>query len=369
MIYYLVTAAKDHTIQTYLEHWGPELLGRIEIVPYLELFEKNHLPVGTYIFSDLERLTPAEVDLAASVWEQLERTQAGFRLLNHPKRLLRRYDLLSTLHAQDRNAFRVARATDDTADLRYPVFLREENTHRGSLTDKLHNRTQLDQAIVGAVMRGHRMRDLIVVEFCDTADPTGVYDKYSAFIIGDHIVPGHIDSSCDWVVKDTDLISPDIVAREQTYLEINPHEAWLRETFALAHVDYGRIDYGILDGRPQVWEINTNPIVALARDEYKPFHLPVKQMFAELIQPAFLAVETHARPDDGVGVVFDSATLRRQRTERRALGRARAHRKLTRAVKTWWPVRVLRRILHPLVVMLSPTIARISRAMTISKIN
>ena len=31
--------------------------------------------------------------------------------------------------------------------------------------------------------------------------------------------------------------------------------------FAIARIDYGRIDYGIVGGRPQVYEINTNPTV------------------------------------------------------------------------------------------------------------
>ena len=37
--------------------------------------------------------------------------------------------------------------------------------------------------------------------------------------------------------------------------------AWLRRVFAVAGVDYGRVDYGVLDGVPQVWEINLNPTI------------------------------------------------------------------------------------------------------------
>ena len=38
----------------------------------------------------------------------------------------------------------------------------------------------------------------------------------------------------------------------------------LREIFDLAQIEYGRIDYGMLDGKVQCWEINTNPGLALA---------------------------------------------------------------------------------------------------------
>ena len=46
---------------------------------------------------------------------------------------------------------------------------------------------------------------------------------------------------------------------EREYLRNNPHEGILREVFHLAGINYGRADYSMLDGRPQIWEINTNP--------------------------------------------------------------------------------------------------------------
>jgi hypothetical protein len=39
----------------------------------------------------------------------------------------------------------------------------------------------------------------------------------------------------------------------------NPHEKSLNNVFDLAGINYGRIDYSILHGKPVVWEINTNP--------------------------------------------------------------------------------------------------------------
>jgi hypothetical protein len=48
---------------------------------------------------------------------------------------------------------------------------------------------------------------------------------------------------------------------EVDYLVTNPHEAQLREIFELAHVEYGRIDYAMKDGRLQTWEINLNPTI------------------------------------------------------------------------------------------------------------
>ncbi|HET6462885.1 MAG TPA: hypothetical protein VFH33_03710, partial [Candidatus Krumholzibacteria bacterium] len=148
MIYYLVTPKFEHTIKNYLAFWAKELEPRFQIRFYNDVLRARELPLGTYIFSDLERLTPAETEIATQVWEQLN--AAGARLLNHPRRTLKRYDLLTMLHEKGRNQFRVIRATDKKTPLKFPVFLREEGEHSGSLTVLLQNRHELDEALVGA---------------------------------------------------------------------------------------------------------------------------------------------------------------------------------------------------------------------------
>jgi len=90
MIYYLVTPRFEHTIKNYLAFWAKELEPRFQILFYNDVLRASELPLGTYIFSDLERLTPAETEIATRVWEQLNK--AGAKLLNHPRRTLKRYD-------------------------------------------------------------------------------------------------------------------------------------------------------------------------------------------------------------------------------------------------------------------------------------
>jgi hypothetical protein len=53
---------------------------------------------GTYIFADLELLSPDELQKAVVIWQALARAGPGIRLLNHPARSMRRYELLRTLH-------------------------------------------------------------------------------------------------------------------------------------------------------------------------------------------------------------------------------------------------------------------------------
>ena len=358
MIYYLVTPEYTHTMRTFLDHWAEGVHGRIQIVTYDEAFHAPELPVGTYIFSDLERLLPAETETAILVWNQLH--AAGARLLNHPTRTLRRYDLLTMLYAKGRNRFRVAHAADRAVELHFPVFVREEADHAGSITELLPNRRKLDDALAGAIVRGHRLKNLLVEEYCDTSDANGVFRKHSAFVVGGRVVPCHVDCSRGWVVKDTDLVSPEVMAEERQYLETNPHRQWLEETFGLAGVDYGRIDYSLLGDAPQVWEINTNPIVILHPENYSEIHLPVKRMFAERIRPAFEAIDTVA-PGRTVTISVPPVLLSRLKKEsnrrQRALNRHQRVKRLSHSV----PFRIARGIARPLLTAISPLVARMGR--------
>ena len=73
------------------------------------------------------------------------------------------------------------------------------------------------------------------------------------------MLPRHVLFGRDWNLKTTDLEGPAFDAERDEYLKANPHAREIARIFELARIDFGRIDYGLLDGRPQVWEINTNP--------------------------------------------------------------------------------------------------------------
>jgi len=344
-------------MRSFADHWANDLDDRVDIITYDELFQRSRHPVATYIFSDLERLTPTELRIAAQIWDQLERIE-DMRLLNNPRLVKRRFELQSALYASGRNDFQVTRASDRNTPLRFPVFLREESRHEGSITPMLHNRTQLDEAILAARFRGHRIDDLLVVEFCDTRDEDSLYRKYAAFRIDDRIIACHIDCSSSWLVKDTDIVSPELVEREKEFIEQNPHEEWVRESFELASIDYGRIDYGILDGKPQVWEINTNPILIQAPSCYQPFHIPVKRYLTERLTPAFEAIDGRPDSDETVAVEIDPKLLARLGPERRRNRLADAHRRMFHTVQYWPIVRFARRTLRAGLHALFPLLAR-----------
>jgi hypothetical protein len=177
---------------------------------------------------------------------------------NDPLSSLWRYPLLRRLHEHGINRFTAYRAAATPCPERFPVFLREELGTKWDAAPLLHNRDEYAAAVAATQSRD----GLLAVEFCDTADAAGIYRKYGAFIVGERIVPRHLFLSRDWMVKSADLTAPEHLVEELAYIDANPHVEVLREVCRLANIGYGRIDYSLLDGKVQVWEINTTPAFA-----------------------------------------------------------------------------------------------------------
>ena len=292
-----------YTVRPLLDSWIGFGAPTIEVVAYSALPRHTRFPAGACIFADIERLTPPQTELAEALWDRLSSAGDSVRLLNHPRRTLRRFDLLERLYAEGINRFRAFRVANGWQDWKYPVFLREANEHSGSLSILIRNDLSLRRRIIELLLEGHRPEDLLVVEFCDTADAGGVYRKYSAFRVGDRILPRHVLFSRDWVQKDLDLLDEHLRDEVREYCRLNPHENELHEIFALANIEYGRIDYSLLDGSIQVWEINTNPVVIKARHKYSRR----SRLFHERFLRAF-GVALHALsgvPGSGVSVNWD----------------------------------------------------------------
>jgi hypothetical protein len=241
LIYYLVTRAHAYTVAAFVQGWGKALAGRILVAPYDAILAGNALPEGgVYVFSDLDRLTADERERLGAMRERLQG-----RVLNDPQRSLQRYELLAALHANGVNAFRAYRAGETPA--RLPVFLRPEVGFLKTAPQLLDTAPQVPAG-------------RLAVEFCDTVSADGVYRKYGAYVVGERIMPRHLFFSRDWLVKGADLRAPDYLAEELAYLRGNPHATELLAICRAAHIGWGRVDYSLLDGRIQVWEINTNPL-------------------------------------------------------------------------------------------------------------
>lgn len=340
-------------------------------VPYPDFVTLDRLPSGAVIFAAVDQLSPRQQDAAADVWRQLLR--AGQRLLNHPVQSLRRRELLTRLFELGRNRFRVFRAVDAAAVDRFPVFVRQANRHTGSLTPLLDGREALEHALAWLVARGFHLSGLLIVEYCDARDATGLVRKYAAFKVGDAVIAKSLMFGSHWVVKSHLRLSDDEVdearMREaQDYIHDNPHEAWIRENFALAKIDYGRIDYGFCDGVPQVWEINTDPTLARpprAPDPDRQRHRAVRRAGQALFNERFIAA---LRGLDGGGECVPHVPVSLAPELRRTLGaefrRERARSAVSRLLGRVVSSPVVRRMkdmLEPAAPALAPLVNRLPR--------
>jgi hypothetical protein len=136
-----------------------------------------------------------------------------------------------------------------------------------------------------------RRRELLVTEFCDTADSNGVYRKYSAFALAGRIVPRHVFFGSQWMLKAAEMLTPETIEEEHRYIARNPHAVELREIFSLARIDYGRIDYSVCNGQIQVWEINTNPMITHRSDGRVASRIRVQDEFSRRLTAVFRELE------------------------------------------------------------------------------
>jgi hypothetical protein len=308
VITYLVRRRHRYTIDLFLATSGGQLPFRLEPLAYEHAFRARRLPAGTTIFSDVDRLGREDQARAAELWRALASAPgAGARILNDPIRSMRRVELLRELYERGYNDFDVVRLADARRPKRFPVFLRREDGHEGSLSDLLHTPEELATALRKLEGEGMSREGLLAVEYDGAADARGLHHKYAAFVVGECILPRHLFWDRAWCVKVPRVLEDEQVEAELEYVRTNPHAAALAEIARIARIEYGRIDYAVIDGRVRVWEINTNPMTV--GDEGLPVKSrAVQDHFAASFIDALAGLDAPARA---------SVALPRRRDRRR----------------------------------------------------
>jgi hypothetical protein len=363
MIHFVVPRDTAFGIEDYLALWGTGLVGRMEVLPYEDLPNRTSLPAGAYILSALDQLEPQGLRLVGEVYEQLTGAVQGVRVLNHPVKTLRRYDLLEELYRAGLNRHRAARAVGDFSTLRFPVFLREEHRHTSAATGLLKNSAELEAELGRALVRGLRVEDLLVVEFYETVDSEGYYRKYAAFIVGTEIIPRSLNHGRSWALKHSGTdFTREMLDEERSYVLGNPHEDQLRRIFAAGGVEYGRIDYSVRDGVIETWEINLNPTIGRGRTStgkipaaMQPFREEARTRFKTRFQEALTALDPPGGSTDAIPIKYRSETLH-------ALARMARERHPSRrfeGVKAL--LRPLKPILDPILRVMSPLLGKVAQ--------
>lgn len=261
MLVFVASDSHQYTFREVLETRRHAHAGRGMILSWNDFLGWPRLPVADYIFTDLERLTPGLLVAAAARVAALEAAAPQLRMLNRPDPRLARLQVMARLHAAGVNRFRVVPAAEaEAAELRFPVFVRRLDDHEGPMSALLPDAAALRAALAEA---GTATGALAVTEYINARDADGHHVKFSYFRVGDRLFPSALDLSRNWVCKGV-LDDPDTVedhAREQAFLLEDPHATELMAAFEAAGIGYGRADYAMADGRPQLFEINTNPLL------------------------------------------------------------------------------------------------------------
>ena len=290
MIYFFVTREHAYTMTWFLSDWSSAALKKnLRIVPYDLMPKLINFTPGAFIFSDLERLNTYQLKVVEDLCDQITSFDNNIPIINHPRLVLKRYELLRKLYNIGINRFNVYRASEIDSEPRYPVFLRMENDHSGSRSDLLENREQRDTSLLLSAMQDLDIDHLLQIEFCETRNADGYYRKYSAFRIGDNIIAAHVIFNTEWSAKEGE--TPDDKREEENiYILENPHAEKILEIFNIAGISFGRIDYGLLSGTIQTWEINTNPLLNQPREKYLQKTIPGKEKLAKQLENGLMSV-------------------------------------------------------------------------------
>jgi hypothetical protein len=316
MITLLTTPAHSYT------HEPLKNTGRFELrsMSYNRAFRARSLPLGTYVFGDLDRLGFWELELASRLYRCL--AAAGVRVLNDPARARQRLSLLRELQHRGINSFGAWQADDSARPWRYPAFLRTQSAHRGTLSELLHDDSAVAVAVDAALSNGVPMRELMLVEYCAQPVREGLFRKLAAFRVGERMDCTLCVHESHWAAKygEIGIADQSLYDDEYDIVASNRFGEALRPAFEAAGIEYGRADFALIDGRPQVYEINSNPMIDRIEQHPFPVRLRTDALFHERLLNSFVQIDTTA---DGSPVRIDDEILVRQRRHDRLMTRAR----------------------------------------------
>lgn len=360
MIHFVVPRDQEFCIQDYLGSWGRGLVGLVSVLHYEDLPGRTTVPAGAYVFLGLDQLTTGGTRLVSELQAQLRASPGAGPVLNDPRSTLLRFELLEELYRRGLNRHRAVRAAADIRGIRFPVFLREEFRHTGSLSPLLHSHAEVERALGRAVLQGHRLEELLLVEFCDTVDAHGLYRKYAAYVVGSEVIARGMARGRRWMLKaDGVEFSEEMLLEERAYVLSNPYEHQLRRIFELAGAGFGRIDFAVKDGEVETWEINLNPTIGPGRhsvmpESFAPLRQPIRDHFSRRFHAALEALNI-AGSSEPLAVAY-SAECRRGASPivRPPPGEGA----LVRVARALHPIRPL---LNGAARILSPLVARAAR--------
>jgi hypothetical protein len=187
------------------------------------------------------------------------------RILNHPLKTLSRFCQLKALHETKINKYSVWKVSENHEKFKFPLFLRD--LHSGRIISNIINSIDALHSELNNLPLTH-FDDIMAVQWHAEIFPDGAYRKYSAFIVGNNVIPAHMYLSTNWCIRSKNKLNSDRANKdEQIFLNENPHKNKLLEAARVCNIDYARVDYSVISGIVQIYEFNLNPFVASEKNE------------------------------------------------------------------------------------------------------
>lgn len=208
-------------------------------------------------------MDPWELRVLGGLFRHINAQGDGCLALNDPAAVLARRALLRTLAVEGINSFNAYAVSERQWPRRYPVFIRREYDHRRPLTGLIETSDELKQAIEQLKSDGEPEEGLLITEYCAQPVASDLFRKLSAYRVGESLFFYNCVHEASWLVKygTVNAATEALYQEEQQMIESNAYGAELAKVFTLAGIDYGRVDFGLVDGRIAVYEINTNPSI------------------------------------------------------------------------------------------------------------
>lgn len=319
MIHFVATRSHTNTVRNLLP-LPDRAVGTVW--SYESLFQRKAVPAGTWVFTDHERLSVFERTLAAAVAATIE--AAGSRVLNHPARVLTRYEMLKALSDAGLNSFSAWRADGHPEPRSFPVFIRNEFDHRSDTLQLIDDQASLDRVLHEMEAKGVPLFGKIVIEYAGAEVYPGLWQRYATYTVGGRVIPHHSAFDFQWVAKDPknplDVWNhpywPTFVEIERNFILGRQYQDVLQQAFALAKIDYGRADFGIVDGKVEIYEINTNPFHAPARELGRGTHpdqIVAQKHSEDELRHTIASLDSHVK---GLSIPLEDPMLKRQQAFR-----------------------------------------------------
>lgn len=158
----------------------------------------------------------------------------------------------------------------------------------------LHTSEEVDAEVGAALASGIPERELMLVEYRAQPMRNAVFRKLGMFRIGGRLVPTLSAHQRDWHARFGELGVAGQEAYEDEYwlLTDNPHYDTLARAFEVGRIDYGRADFGEVDGRVEVYEINTNPFLLPVKKHPFAIRIEASNLFFTNLGEALREIDT-----------------------------------------------------------------------------